>query len=79
MFAALRISVPLALIGAVVAEFLSGTSGMGQLILIANGDLNTPALFAAVFVLAAMGVVLTGVVSYIERRVLFWHESVRGV
>lgn len=79
VFAALRISVPLALIGAVVAEFLSGTSGMGQLILIANGDLDSPALFAAVFVLAAIGVVLTGVVSYIERRVLFWHESVAGV
>ncbi len=79
VFAALRISVPLALIGAVVAEFLSGTSGMGQLILIANGDLDSPALFAAVFVLAAIGVVLTGVVSYIERRVLFWHESVTGV
>jgi NitT/TauT family transport system permease protein len=79
LFAALRISVPLALIGAVVAEFLSGTSGMGQLILIANGDLDTPTLFAAVFVLAALGVVLTGIVSYIERRVLFWHESVTGV
>jgi NitT/TauT family transport system permease protein len=79
VFAALRISVPLALIGAVVAEFLSGTSGMGQLILIANGDLDSPALFAAVFVLAAIGVVLTGIVSYIERRVLFWHESVTGV
>ncbi len=79
VFAALRISVPLALIGAVVAEFLSGTSGMGQLILIANGDLDTPTLFAAIFVLAVIGVVLTAIVSYIERRVLFWHDSVSGV
>jgi ABC-type nitrate/sulfonate/bicarbonate transport system permease component len=75
VFAALRISVPLSLIGAVVAEFLSGASGMGQLILIANGDFDTPALFAAVFVLAGMGVLLTGAVSLVERRVLFWHES----
>lgn len=78
VFAALRISVPLSLIGAVVAEFLSGSSGMGQLILIANGDFDTPALFGAVFVLAALGVSLTALVSYVERRVLTWHESTPG-
>ncbi len=79
VFAALRISVPLSLIGAVVAEFLSGTSGMGQLILIANGDFDTATLFGAVVVLAVLGVALTAVVSYVERRVLFWHESSMGV
>jgi NitT/TauT family transport system permease protein len=75
VFAALRISVPLSLVGAVVAEFLSGSSGMGQLILIANGDFDTPGLFGAVFVLAALGVTLTIGVSYVEGRVLTWHES----
>ena len=79
VFAALRISVPLSLIGAVVAEFLSGASGMGQVILIANGDFDTPVLFGAVFVLGALGVSLTAFVSYLERRVLVWHESSRGV
>jgi len=79
LFAALRISVPLSLIGAVVAEFLSGASGMGQLILVANGDFDTPALFGAVIVLAALGVSLTVGISYLERRVLDWHESYRGV
>jgi NitT/TauT family transport system permease protein len=79
VFAALRISVPLSLIGAVVAEFLSGASGMGQVILIANGDFDTPVLFGAVFVLGALGVSLTAIVSYLERRVLSWHESSRGV
>ena len=78
VFAALRISVPLSLIGAVVAEFLSGSSGMGQLILIANGDFDTPALFGAVVVLAVLGVSLTALVSYLERRVLFWQESTVG-
>lgn len=78
VMAALRISVPLSLIGAVVAEFLSGSSGMGQLILIANGDFDTPALFGAIVVLAVLGVSLTALVSYVERRVLFWHESSVG-
>jgi len=75
VFAALRISVPLSLVGAVVAEFLSGSSGMGQLILIANGAFDTPALFGAVFLLATLGVSLTGLVGYAERRVLDWHVS----
>ena len=79
VFAALRISVPLSLIGAVVAEFLSGASGMGQVILIANGDFDTAVLFGAVFVLGALGVSLTALVSYLERRVLDWHESSRAV
>lgn len=79
VFAGLRISVPLALIGAVVAEFLSGSAGMGQLILIANGDFDTPALFGAVFVLAALGVALTASVALVERRLLFWHDSSTGI
>ena len=75
VFAALRISVPLSLIGAVVAEWVSGDGGVGQLILIANGDLDTAALFAAVVVLAVIAVALTGAVALLERRLLFWHES----
>ena len=79
VLAALRISVPLSLIGAVVAEWFAADSGVGQIIVIANGDLDTPVLFAAVTMLALIGVTLTGVVAYIERRVLFWHESSSGV
>ncbi len=77
VFAALRISVPLALIGAVVAEWMSADSGVGQLIVIAHGDFDTPALFGAVVVLAAIGIALTGALALVERRLLFWHESVR--
>ena len=78
VLAALRISVPLSLIGAVVAEWFAADSGVGQIIVIANAELDTPVLFAAIFVLGTLGVALTGVVAYIERRVLFWHESAAG-
>ena len=77
VFAALRISVPLSLIGAVVAEFLSGAGGMGQLILIANGEFETDVLFAAVFVLAGAGIGITAIVSYVESRVLGWTQAER--
>lgn len=75
LFAALRISVPLALIGAVVAEWMSGDGGLGQVILIANGDFDTASLFAAVLVLAALAVLLSGALALLERKLLFWHES----
>jgi NitT/TauT family transport system permease protein len=75
LFAALRISVPLALIGAVVAEWMAGDGGIGQVILIANADFDTPALFAAVVVLATIAVALTVALALIERRMLAWHES----
>ncbi len=75
LFAALRISVPLALIGAVVAEWMSGDGGIGQVILIANGDFDTASLFAAVLVLAAIAVALSGALALLERKLLFWHES----
>ena len=79
VLAALRISIPLSLIGAVVSEWMSGDGGMGQVILIDNGEFDTAGLFGAVAVLGLIGVVLTGLVSYIEHRVLFWHESAAGL
>jgi NitT/TauT family transport system permease protein len=79
VFAALRISVPLSLLGAVVAEWVSGSSGIGQVILVANGDLDTAALFAAIVVLAAIAIMLTALLALLERRLLFWHESSSGL
>jgi len=78
VLAALRISVPLSLIGAVVAEWMSGDGGVGQVILIAHGEFDTPVLFGAIVVLAVLGVTMTAVLAYIERRVLHWHESSIG-
>lgn len=79
LFAALRISIPLALIGAVVAEWVQADSGMGRIIVIAHGDFDTPVLFGAIAVLAVIGVSLTTAVLYVERRVLQWHDSTLGV
>lgn len=78
LFAALKVAMPLALIGAVVAEWFSASEGLGLVIFAANGQLDTPTLFGAVTVLAVMGVTLNVLVSLVERRVLFWHESFRS-
>jgi len=77
LFAALKVSLPLSLIGAVVAEWFSGDKGLGLVIFTANYQLDTPTLFAAIAVLAVIGVALNTATSLVERRVLFWHEAFR--
>ena len=78
ILSALKVTYPLALIGAVVAEWFTGTHGLGYVVYSAWGNLRTPDLFAAIAVLAFIGVVINIVLTVLERRLLFWHESVRS-
>jgi NitT/TauT family transport system permease protein len=75
LFAAFRFSIPLSVIGAVVAEWFSGDRGLGNVIYIANNNLDMPTAFAGIFMLAILGVGLFLITAAIERRCLFWHES----
>jgi NitT/TauT family transport system permease protein len=75
LFAAFRFSIPLSVIGAVVAEWFSGDGGLGSVIYIANNNLHMDMAFAGIFTLALIGVGLFLITTTIERRVLFWHES----
>jgi NitT/TauT family transport system permease protein len=75
LFAAFRFSIPLSVIGAVVAEWFSGDRGLGSVIFIANNNLRMDVAFAGIFTLAVIGVGLFLITAAIERRVLFWHES----
>jgi NitT/TauT family transport system permease protein len=79
-FAGLRVSTGLALIGAVVAEFVAGTggsvSGLAYQILLSGLQLNIPRLFAALFLIAATGIVLSLLAALAARLALRrWHES----
>jgi len=78
--AGLRISGGLALIGAVVAEFVAGTggaeTGLAFRILEAGYRLAIPRMFAALFMLSLTGIVIYLVLDFISRRLLrHWHES----
>jgi NitT/TauT family transport system permease protein len=75
IFAAFRIVIPLAVIGAVIAEWFSAEAGLGSVIAVAHSDLDMPTLFSAVATLAVIGIGLTMLTWVIERRLLFWHES----
>ena len=75
LFAAFRFSIPLSVIGAVVAEWFSGDRGLGSVIFIANNNLRMDVAFAGIFTLAVLGVGLFLITAALERRFLFWHES----
>ena len=76
----LRIAGGLALIGAVVAEYVAGTGGIGSglafRILEAGYRLNIPRMFAALILIALTGVVIYGATSLVAHLALRrWHES----
>ncbi len=79
-FGGLRIASGLALIGAVVAEFVAGTGGEGAglayQILLAGIQLNIPRLFAALLLIAGAGVAMFAATAGLSRLALArWHES----
>ncbi|MEL6735684.1 MAG: ABC transporter permease [Pseudomonadota bacterium] len=76
----LRIAGGLALIGAVVAEYVAGTGGIGSglafTILEAGYRLDIPRMFAALFLIALTGVVIYAALSFLSHLLLHkWHES----
>ena len=73
LFSGARISLNLALIGAVIGEWTGADRGLGRVILVANANLDLATLFAAVLLLAAIGIAANALVGALERRVLHWH------
>ncbi len=78
--AGVRISGGLALIGAVVAEFVAGTggteTGLASRILEAGYRLEIPRMFAALLLLSLTGILIFAVLSWMSHRLIaHWHES----
>lgn len=74
-----RVAVTLAVVGAIVAEFVGSTNGLGYLLIISLGHFDTALMFAAIVLLAVLGVVLFAAVSIAER--ILWRYTrpeVRG-
>lgn len=71
IFGGLRVGVTLAVIGAVVSEWVSASTGLGVLINIADqGLFDTPLMFVALAMLAVIGLAFYGLVVQVERRLI---------
>lgn len=77
IFSGLKVSVTLAVVGAVVGEFVGSNSGLGYVLQKANGTFDLPLMFAALVILSMIGVLLFLMLELIERWVLPWHASQR--
>lgn len=73
-----RLSAAVALILEVTGELIIGSPGIGNLITVAQSSAATANMYAYVLVAALLGVAINIGVRLVERRVLFWHPSVRG-
>jgi NitT/TauT family transport system permease protein/putative hydroxymethylpyrimidine transport system permease protein len=73
-FTGLRIAAAVAVIGAVFAEWIGSSEGLGRLIITANAQLETARVFAATFLLFVLAIALYGAVTLAERRLVNWKD-----
>jgi len=78
IFAGLKVSITLAVVGAVVGEFVGSSEGLGVVLQRSIGNFELPTMFAALVILALIGVVLFWVIDVIERVTIPWHASQRN-
>ena len=78
LFGGLRIGATLAVIGAVVGEFVGADRGLGFLINFARGQYDTALVFVAVFSLVGMALSLYGLVVLLEQKLLSWQNRPEG-
>lgn len=78
IFGGLKIAITLAVVGAVAAEFVGADAGLGYLLVVATGMLDTTLLFSSLVVLSAIGIILFALVTQVERMTIPWHVSQEG-
>ncbi len=70
----LRIGATLSVIGAVVGEFVGAKSGLGFMVNVGRGRYDTSLVFVAVLTLIALALIIYGLVSAVEKRLLRWQQ-----
>jgi NitT/TauT family transport system permease protein len=71
-----KVAITLAVIGAVIGEFIGANEGLGNLMLVANSQINIPLAFAALFGLATIGIVLYAAVAVVEWALKPWFGDI---
>ena len=77
IFAGLKVSVTLAVVGTVVGEFVGSNNGLGFVLQRSIGNFELPTMFAALVMLSLIGVVLFWILDLVERLAIPWHSSQR--
>ena len=75
IFAGLHIAIIFSILGAIVGEFVGSRKGLGNLIMQMNTNLDTAGVFAALVCLSSMGITLHVLMTWLQRRLLFWVDQ----
>ena len=78
-FASLKIAITLAFVGTIVSETVAGSSGIGYLMMAATANFDTPLVFAGLFVIAVLGIVMYAIFAAAEHRMTFWAKRGDGM
>jgi ABC-type nitrate/sulfonate/bicarbonate transport system permease component len=74
MLSGAKIGISISTIGAVIGEWVGARAGLGRLMLDANSQLQVSLVFAAIFCLTVMGLVLFGLMTLVERWLMPWRH-----
>lgn len=77
-FGGLRVAGTLAVIGAIIAEFVGSDVGLGYLIVMANNQMDTALGVASIVLISAFGLLLYGAIVLLERLAMPWHVPEAG-
>ena len=75
LFASMKVGIVQAVIGAIVAEWMTGKQGLGYILTYASSTYDTPMLLAGIIVTIILGIATYQVISVLEDKFLYWHES----
>lgn len=75
VFSGLKVSATLAVVGATIGEWVGSHQGLGYLMLQSNARMRMSLVFAAIVMLAILGLLLFGAIRIIERRVVHWRAT----
>lgn len=75
----LKVAITLATIGAIVGEFIGADTGLGYVLISANGTLDAVLLFVALLWITVIALIFYAVVSVLQQLLTPWHVSVRAL
>jgi NitT/TauT family transport system permease protein len=78
-FASLKVAITLAFVGTIISETVAANKGIGYLMMAATANFDTPLVFAGLFVIAVMGIVMYALFAIVEQRMTFWAKRGDGL
>ena len=78
IFGSLKVAITLATVGAIVGEFIGANTGLGYVLVTANGILDTTLIFVALTWISVLALLFYGAIALLERWCVSWHVSVRN-